>query len=53
MNIKTFEDIIAWQKGQELAVLIYGQFGTTKDFGFKDQICRLVVSRLVVSRLVS
>jgi four helix bundle protein len=44
MNIKTFEDIIAWQKGQELAVLIYGQFGTTKEFWFKDQICRATVS---------
>lgn len=44
MNIKSFEEIIAWQKGQELAVLIYGQFGTIKDFGFKDQICRATVS---------
>jgi four helix bundle protein len=44
MIIKTFEDIIAWQKGQELAVLVYGQFGTIKDFEFKNQICRATVS---------
>ena len=44
MKIKRFEDIIAWQKAQELAVLIYSNFNTSKDFGFRDQICRAVVS---------
>ena len=44
MGFKKFEDIIAWQKAQDLAVEIYKEFGTIRDFGFKDQICRAAVS---------
>ncbi|MDR1985122.1 MAG: four helix bundle protein [Prevotellaceae bacterium] len=44
MKIKRFEDIIAWQKAQDLAVDIYNNFGKLRDLGFKDQICRAVVS---------
>jgi four helix bundle protein len=44
MTIKKFEEIIAWQKAQDLAVDIYAQFKDSKDFGFRDQICRAVVS---------
>lgn len=44
MKIKKFEDIIAWQKAQLFAVEIYSIFRQLKDFGFKDQICRAVVS---------
>jgi four helix bundle protein len=44
MVIKRFEDIIAWRKGQDLAVSVYAIFGGLRDFGFKDQICRAVVS---------
>ena len=44
MAIQKFEDIIAWQKAQDLAVEIYSVFRTSKDFGFRDQICRAVVS---------
>jgi len=44
MAIQKFEDIIAWQKAQDLAVEIYAVFRTSKDFGFRDQICRAVVS---------
>ena len=44
MGIQRFEDIIAWQKAQNFAVDIYAVFGDLKDFGFKDQICRAVVS---------
>lgn len=44
MGIKKFEDIIAWQKSQDLAVEIYTIFQANKDFGFRDQICRAVVS---------
>ena len=44
MAIKKFQDAIAWQKAQDLAVEIYSIFGTSKDFGFKDQICRAAVS---------
>jgi four helix bundle protein len=44
MKIKQFEDIIAWQKAQDLTVEIYASFKTLKDFGFRDQICRAAVS---------
>ena len=44
MAIKRFEDIIAWQKAQDLAFDIYGLFRDSRDFGFKDQICRAAVS---------
>ena len=44
MRINRFEDVIAWQKGQDLAVFIYETFGQIKDFSFKDQICRASVS---------
>jgi len=44
MKILRFEDIIGWQKAQELAVIIYRKFGKSKDYGFRDQICRASVS---------
>jgi four helix bundle protein len=44
MGFKKFEDIIAWQKAQDLAVNIYEEFTNCKDFSFKDQIFRAVVS---------
>lgn len=44
MAIQKFEDIIAWQKAQNLAVNIYMAFAELKDFGFKDQICRASIS---------
>ncbi|MCF6308736.1 MAG: four helix bundle protein [Flavobacteriaceae bacterium] len=44
MKIQKFEDIIAWQKAQDLAVVIYNTFSKSKDFGFKDQIQRASVS---------
>jgi four helix bundle protein len=44
MAIQKFEEIIAWQKAQELAVEIYNEFGNSKDYGFKDQLTRAAVS---------
>jgi four helix bundle protein len=44
MAIQKFEDIITWQKAQDLAVEVYAQFYASKDYGFNDQICRAVVS---------
>jgi len=44
MQIIKFEDIIAWQKAQDLAVEVYGVFKDSRDFGFRDQICRATVS---------
>ena len=44
MGISRFEDIVAWQKAQHLAVKVYKLFRDSRDFGFKDQICRAAVS---------
>ena len=44
MTIQRFEDILAWQKAQELAVAVYKNFSHSKDFGFRDQIQRASVS---------
>jgi four helix bundle protein len=44
MAIKRFEDIVAWQKAQDLAVAVYTLFRDSRDFGFRDQICRAAVS---------
>lgn len=44
MKIQKFEDIIAWQKAQELTVDIYSIFKDLSDFGFKNQIQRASVS---------
>ena len=44
MKITCFKDIIAWQKAQDLAVLIHQKFYATKEFSFKDQIFRASVS---------
>jgi four helix bundle protein len=44
MTIVKFEDIIAWQKAQDLAVEIYGTFRGLNDFNFRSQICRAALS---------
>ena len=44
MSIKKFEDLIAWNKAQDLAVEIYSSFSHLKDFGFRDQIQKAVIS---------
>lgn len=44
MAIQRFEDIIAWQKAQDLAVNVHQTFREVKDFGFRDQIWRAAVS---------
>jgi four helix bundle protein len=45
MKITKFEDIIAWQKSQDLAILIYETFKNSEDYGFKNQIQRAAVSK--------
>ena len=42
--IVRFEDLIAWQKAQDLAVKVYGTFEVLRDFGFRSQICSAAVS---------
>lgn len=44
MKISRFENIIAWQKARELCRMIYKQFASNHDFGFRDQIQRASVS---------
>ena len=44
MRIEKFEDLICWQKSRDLATLTYQCFKDNKDFGFKDQIQRAVIS---------
>ncbi|MCB0480831.1 MAG: four helix bundle protein [Flavobacteriales bacterium] len=39
-----FEDLIAWQKARLLVKEVYALFKDSRDFGFKDQICRASVS---------
>jgi four helix bundle protein len=44
MTISRFEDIIAWQKAKELTLNLYAIFNTSRDFSFRDQICRASIS---------
>jgi four helix bundle protein len=37
MKFERFEEIIAWQKGQELTVLAHKNFCNIKDFTFRNQ----------------
>ena len=42
--MKAFEDLRIWQDAQEIALEIYEMFKDNKDFGFRDQIQRAVIS---------
>ncbi len=44
MHIEKFEDVLAWQKGKELTIIVYKTFKDSKDFSFKNQIERASVS---------
>ncbi|MFH0755159.1 MAG: four helix bundle protein [bacterium] len=44
MTIEKFEDIISWQKSKELAFLIYAILKDNRDFSFRDQIQRAIIS---------
>ena len=44
MKIEKFEDIIAWQKGKELTLIVYIKYKNCKDFSLKSQIERASVS---------
>ena len=44
MKFDRFEDIIVWQKAGLFSMEIYELFRDSRDFGFKDQICRAAVS---------
>ena len=44
MAVKRFEDLIVWQKAQDLAVLVFETYKLNKDYSFKDQIWRASIS---------
>ncbi len=44
MKIDKFEDILAWQKANQLTKIIYKELTSCKDYGFKDQIQRASIS---------
>lgn len=44
MKVTRFEDIIAWQKAQDLAIMIYANFYQSREYSFKDQIFRASIS---------
>ncbi|MDP3996069.1 MAG: four helix bundle protein [bacterium] len=44
MRIEKFEDILSWQKAVKLAVFVYKVFEKNRDYGFKDQVQRAVLS---------
>jgi len=44
MKAERFEDLICWQKSKDLAVIVYKHFKNSRDFSFKDQIQRAVIS---------
>lgn len=44
MAVQRFEDLLVWQKSQDLSVLIYNHFDNRKYFSFNDQIKRASVS---------
>ena|SRR3990167_10714814 len=44
MLIKSFEDIIAWQKAKELTIESYKVCDGCKDYGYRDQLQRASVS---------
>lgn len=43
-RIERFEDIVAWQKAEELVLHVYAAFRPCKDYAFRDQIQRAAVS---------
>lgn len=44
MKIKKFEDILSWKKAQDLTLIIYKIFKDNRDYSFRDQIQRAMIS---------
>jgi len=44
MKIRCFEDILSWQKAQDLAIRIYQLFAGLRDYDFANQIRSAAVS---------
>ena len=43
-TVKDFEDLEIWRMARELVNLIYSDFKSCRDYGFKDQITRAGIS---------
>jgi len=43
-TIKNFEDLEIWKMSRELVNLIYSDFRSCKDYGFRDQVTRAGIS---------
>ncbi|MCX6334240.1 MAG: four helix bundle protein [Bacteroidia bacterium] len=43
-TIKNFEDLEIWKMSRELVNLVYSDFRSCKDFGFRDQVTRAGIS---------
>jgi four helix bundle protein len=44
MAVQRFEDLLVWQKSQDLAVILYKTFREIKSFSFRDEIRRATIS---------
>ena len=44
MAYQSFEDLVVWQRGRELAVDVYVLLKHSKDFAYKDQMIRSSLS---------
>jgi len=44
MKFDRFEEIISWQKGKALSLIIYKEFIVCRDYSFRDQIRRASIS---------
>jgi four helix bundle protein len=44
MKIEKLEDLISWQKGRELSLMIFDMFRKNSDYAFRNQIERAVIS---------
>lgn len=43
-TVQKFEELDIWESARILSCKIYNHFGSSKDFGFRDQICRASIS---------
>ena len=44
MRINKFEEVISWQKGKQLYILLSEGFKLERDYSFKDQLMRAALS---------
>ncbi|WP_025864293.1 four helix bundle protein [Prolixibacter bellariivorans] len=43
-TVHRFEDLDIWKESKACSLIIYQHFQNTKDYGFRDQICRAAIS---------